>query len=104
MNFIWRIHNHPFDEFPTRNPKLRLINCYDMNNNYIMTFASGNEVGKWLSDDDDFHQRANSILSCCHHYYGRNSAYGFFWYFAEDETQPDKTKIIPTNQQISVKK
>ena len=95
MNFIWRIHNHPFDEFSTRNPKLRMINCYDMNDNYIMTFSSGNDAGKWITDDGTHHQKANCIRACCGHYYGCNSAYGYKWFYAEDETQPDKTKIIP---------
>ena len=99
MNFIWRIHNHPFDEFPTRNPKLRMINCYDMDDNYIMTFASGNDAGRWLSDDEKFHQRSNQIRACCSHYYGCNSAYGYKWFYIEDELNPDKSKIIITSKE-----
>ena len=99
MNYIWRIHNHPFDEFTIRNPKLRMINCYDMNDNYIMTFASGNDAGRWLSDDEKFHQRANQIRACCSHYYGCNSAYGYKWFYVEDELNPDKSKILTTSKE-----
>lgn len=94
QNFIWRIHNHPFNEFQTKNPKLKMINCYDKNDNYVKTFASGNDASRWISDDENVKNRGGVIRSCCVNYHGCYTAYGYKWFYANDPSQPDKTKII----------
>lgn len=95
-NFIWRFHKHPFDEFETSNPKQKLINCYDKNDNYIRTFVSGNDAARWISNDEKIKNIGGVIRSCCINYHGCYTAYGYKWFYSSDPEQPDKTKIIPT--------
>ena len=68
--------------------RCKSINMYTKDNLYIKTFDSGKEAGKYIGGKN------SSILigSCCKK--KKRSAYGYKWYFSNDLSQPDKTKII----------
>lgn len=69
-----------------KHPRCRMICQYDKDDGFIQTWNYIKQASDILGI-----QRTD-IISCCK---GRlKSAGGFVWYYADDPTQPDKTKII----------
>lgn len=70
------IHNHP-------------INMYSSNNEYIKTFSTTIEALSYIRKEKC---NSSSITSCCAK--RQKTAFGYKWFYIDDPTQPDKTKII----------
>ena len=67
----------------------KMVNQYTKNGIYIKTFDSVNDATKEMTN-----KRSVAISNCCRKVKNYNTAFGYKWYFANDETQPDKSKII----------
>lgn len=85
--YIWRYHNDPFDKYQIEPKKAtKIINQYSKNDKFIKTYYSIREASKETGACE------TTIVPCCKH--KRNYSGGYKWYYADDITQPDKTKII----------
>lgn len=67
----------------------RKINKYSLDDIYIDTYNSLTEAGKSVNA-----KTISGIMSCCSHKEGHKTYYKYKWFYADDITQPDKTKII----------
>ena len=76
-----------------KNKLSKVINQYD-GDIFIQTWYGAKEIKRQLGIDD------TQIGRCCKHKVGCKSAGGFLWFYADDPTQPDKSKIIPNNTKL----
>lgn len=111
-NYIWRYDGDCFDKYITSKSKTgvgrpkkkqtqtektdrahdgrfksKKVNCYDKNENFIKTYNSLTEAGCDVGLKNSYN--ITNVCKC-----KRNFAAGYKWYFADDPTQPDHTKII----------
>ena len=70
-----------------KNKLSKVINQYD-GDIFLQTWYGANEIKRQTGID------AAQIVGCCKHKKGYKSAGGYIWYYADDPTQPDSTKII----------
>jgi len=66
--------------------KEQRVNQYDLNDNYIGTHLTANHAGRDTGSD------SSRILKCCKK--KAKSTNGCKWFYADDESQPDKSKIL----------
>lgn len=66
--------------------KEQRINQYDLDNKYINRYQNASEAGRKNNTD------ASAILKCCKK--KSKTANKYKWFYVNDSTQPDKTKII----------
>lgn len=94
--FIWRFYEDEFNKYRIEannykqnsgSFKSKMVNCYDINYNYVKTYNSITEAGESVGLKNAYH-----ITNVCKG--KRNFAGGFRWYYSNDPNQPDKTKII----------
>ena len=82
-------YKNPHNHLTGKNNKLsKIINQYD-GDVFVQTWYGAKEIKRQLGIDD------TQIIGCCKHKKGYRTAGGFVWYYADDPTQPDPTKIIP---------
>lgn len=82
-------YKDPYNHLTGKSNKLsKIINQYN-GDVFIQTWYGAKEIKRQLGIDD------TQIIGCCKHKKGYKSAGGFVWYYADDPTQPDPTKIIP---------
>lgn len=67
----------------------KIINQYSQDGKFIGLWYGSMEIHRELGID------ASAVIKCCNHRLRYKSAGGFVWYYADDPTQPDPTKIIP---------
>lgn len=99
--FLWSydINDNPYDAYfnyqeqitekKKRGERVRQIipiNQYDLDNHYIATYKNMKEPSKLFGIDNSV-----NISLCCKHIW--ETAYGFKWFYVNDKSQPDKTKI-----------
>ena len=93
--YVWRYMEDKFDKYSVSRNKSKIfvhkVNCYSLNKEYICTYDSVKDATIKLGLKD-----VSSIQASCtnHNKHARN----FLWYYADDTSQPDKTKIININQ------
>ena len=86
-SYVWRYHSEPFNKYVTKkNTRAIPINQYSYDDAYIDTFDSATKLNK----DYKFDRRA--IIKSCKKSGGLYK--GYKWFYANDLSQPDKTKII----------
>lgn len=87
--YVWRKHGEPFNKFPLKkHPKTwKLVNQYTLDDIFVKTFNSINEVLRFNNNNNKKY-----VVQCCQK--ERSSYKGYKWFYAEDNTQPDKTRII----------
>ena len=94
--YVWRYKGDPFDKYNSiPKQKHTIINQYSLNNEYINTFNS------IVTAANESSSNKSGIIQCCRKIY--NSSNGFKWFYASDQSQPDKSKIIPNNQIDTIK-
>ena len=84
--YIWK-YNENSKNVPIRHGKYSKFNCYTLNDVFLKTYSSVQEVLTFTGL-----KIRNSIYEACkkeNHFAG-----GYHWYYADDPNQPDKTKII----------
>lgn len=72
---------------------IKRINLYSIDDTYINTFNGITDACNNIFPDGR-KCSTTSITGCLKHRYGCKTAYGYKWFYVDDETQPDKTKII----------
>lgn len=93
--YVFRYIDDSFDMYKTE-PCMetmynqKKVNQYDKNNIYIKTYNSVKQASESVNVKD-----SSLISQCCNHKKGVHTAYGYRWFYSNDELQPDKTKIIP---------
>lgn len=85
--YVWRFSDDEFNKYDSHTNKFRKINAYTLDQKYITTFNSAIEAKKYFG----FHDHT-TIYLCCKH--KKKTSQGYKWFYADDSTQPDKTKII----------
>lgn len=87
--FVWRYKGHPYSEYRVAQTKLKSINQYDINLNYIKTWSSVSEIKMFYgySSGSKIYRSLRKEKPICD---------GMIFYYANDSEQPDKTKIMPT--------
>lgn len=87
-NFVFRRKGESFDKYKLPDIRTRMVNQYDLENNYLNTFNS-------ITDATNSIGKAKTTTNICAMLKGKQAtAYGYKWYYADDSNQPDKTKII----------
>ena len=66
--------------------KPKMVNCYTMDGNYIKTYNSIKEAGNEVQLKNPY----NITLVCTNK---RSHAGGYKWFYSDDQSQPDKSKI-----------
>lgn len=90
--FVWRYKGDPFDKYEfSINKKYRQVNVYTLDNLFLDTFVSISQALKTVINDGKKRGSAH-VSDCCNH--KRKSAYGYKWFYSDDPSQPDKTKIL----------
>lgn len=84
-----KISLHHADFSGSNHPRSRAVAQYDKNGNFILLWSCISDAAKELG----IHR--SDISTCCSNKGKLKSAGGFVWYYADDPTQPDPTKIIP---------
>lgn len=90
--YVWRYKSDSFDKFKTPDKKekcgrkYRVINQYSKDSQYIRTFDTSLEASLFVNC------KQTSITGACGRHGG--GCNGFKWYYADDQNQPDKSKII----------
>ena len=64
-----------------------MVNCYSLSNQYIKTYSSLQEAADSVGLKNSY-----NITNVCMK--RRTKAGGYIWYYVNDESQPDKSKII----------
>jgi len=72
----------------------RMVNKYSLDDQYIETFNTLLDGARSCGSDS-----CSFISGCCKHKEHYKSAYGYKWYYADDQNQPDKSKIITNSQE-----
>ncbi|MBQ2884700.1 MAG: GIY-YIG nuclease family protein [Alphaproteobacteria bacterium] len=85
--FVWRYKGHPFNEYRVSKINSKQINQYDSDLNYIKTWNSAVDIKKFYnySSDSKIYRSLRKETPICD---------GMIFFYANDPTQPDKTKII----------
>lgn len=92
--YVWRFEYDEYDKYRLPTPQTKAVNAYTKDDNFVSTYKS-------ITDGSiDMKIPASNISGVLNKKPGNYTAGGYKWYFAEDETQPDKTKIIPKDQPI----
>lgn len=90
--YVWRLHGEPFDKYPfVENRKYRRVNMYTLNDEYVRSFVSIAEGLRYLFPSSKPPGAAH-VSDCCNG--KRNSAYGYKWFYADDQNQPDLSRIL----------
>lgn len=89
--YIFRFFNDPFDKYPINYSRQNMnglpVNCYTQDDIYIETYPSMQDGARKVGL-----KSSTGILGCVKHQY--KTAGGYKWFYADDPTQPDKTKIL----------
>lgn len=93
---VFRYMGESFNKYPIAkivNPihNTKSVNQYSKNGEFIKTYKCISDATRCFTD-----KPSSSINMCCSKKYDKSTAYGYFWYYANDPDQPDKTKIIVT--------
>lgn len=93
--FVWRYKGHPYNEYRVNQVKLKPINQYDVELNYVKTWDSAKDIKIFYNytSDSKIYRSLRKDTPICD---------GMIFYYANDPNQPDKTKIIPTTIQKEV--
>ena len=67
--------------------KPKPVNCYTKDDKFVFSFKSIDDAGKYYNLKNPY----NITLVCQHK---RQYAANLKWFYADDPSQPDKTKII----------
>lgn len=86
LGYVWRFHDHPFNEYRTIDKHCKPLNCYTLDGNFVKSYVSGSEIKEELG------YNPSNIYMCANKKY--EQAYGYKWFYTYDENQPDKTKIV----------
>lgn len=87
--------SNPENRITGQNNKLsKIINQYD-GDIFVQTWYGAKEIQRQLGIDNA------QICRCCKHKVGSQSAGGFRWFYADDLSQPDKSKIIFNNTKLT---
>lgn len=106
-NFIWRYECDDFDKYEIKRTanncntkrntihkdinsgqfKSKKVNCYDKDYVFVKTYNSITDAGIAVGLKNSY-----NITNVCKH--KRNFAGGYRWYYADDISQPDVTKIL----------
>lgn len=87
--YVWRFEEDDFTKYKIDINKMqgyRKINQYTKDNIFIKTYNNSSEAKSSINITS-----TSSIIACCKN--KLKSAYGYRWYYANDISQPDKTKI-----------
>ena len=87
--YVWRFEEDDFTKYKIDINKMqgyRKINQYTKDNIFIRTYNNSSEAKSSINITS-----TSSIIACCKN--KLKSAYGYRWYYANDISQPDKTKI-----------
>ena len=85
--YIWRYKGHPFDEFPLKKRYHHVqVNCYTKDDVFVKQFD-------YIKDAAEFVGRSPDSISCCCKHISKTSG-GYKFFYLDDPTQPDKSKII----------
>lgn len=86
--YVWRYGDDKFGDIDfKRKTNDRKLNAYDLNNVFVRTFDTYKDVMI------EYNMKSNPSIYASLNNHNKTSC-GFRWYYADDETQPDKTKII----------
>ena len=90
--YIWRYYDDDFYKYDISHNRIKpSINCYNLDNQFIGNFKNIStaiyEIFNYKSD-----KILKNIHSCLSD--GRCNSQGYKWFYANDPSQPDKTKII----------
>lgn len=88
FGYIWRFHDDPFNKYSCAsvNGTVR-INKYTQNGIFIDTYNNYKYAANSVNTTN-----TKAISDCCN---GENHFYkGYLWFYINDPSQPDKTKII----------
>lgn len=92
--FIWRSENKEFTpliESPRIKRLTKPISAYTLDDKFVNTFYHGYDIKQFL----EISTTPSNIFAVVKGI--RTKAYGYKWFYADDESQPDKSKIINTN-------
>ena len=87
--FVYRYDNDPFDKYEVVKKEIinnTIVNQYSKDGVFIKTYKSIKEAER------DNNISKESISNVCRH--KAKTSGGYRWYYANDSSQPDKTKII----------
>lgn len=77
--------------------RYKSISQYDMNNNYIATYDSMDDIATFLGKKtNEIHEYIKRVCRK-----ERKSTFGYKWFYADDESQPDKTKIMKIEMEVA---
>lgn len=89
-NYIVRYKGEPLNKYDYKHKKQespkRKVNQYTLDDVFICSYLSIRDVCNVINKP---HQH---IYDCCNH--KQTKAYGYKWFYANDDSQPDKSKII----------
>lgn len=90
QGFVWRFKGDPFNKYRTIDKHCKPLNCYSLDDKFIKTYISSNDVAEKLNCN------AANISACAK---GKTrTSNGYKWFYADDISQPDKTKIFDLNK------
>lgn len=87
--YVWRFEEDSFDKYKVDIDKMqghRKINQYTKDDKFVYTYDDSSHAKQIINISS-----TSPIVACCKH--KLKSAYGFRWFYTDDTTQPDKTKI-----------
>lgn len=84
--YIWRFFEDNFEDLKHTRSKLIPVNQYSLDDKFINTFISTRDAARC---NNMSYQTINGVCRKI-----KKTSGGYKWFYANDETQPDKTKII----------
>lgn len=85
-SYIWRFFEDKFEDLKHTRDKLSAVNQYSLDDQFIRSFISSREAARY---NNMSYQTINGVCRK-----NKKTSGGYKWFYANDETQPDKTRII----------
>lgn len=89
--YVWRYIDNNFEDYSIQRKICKInihkVNCYSLDNQYICTYESVKDATNKLGL-----KSISSIQESCTNH--KKHARNFLWFYADDQNQPDKSKII----------